>query len=221
VTNQHCPHIFHFKLVKTNWWKPTFSNFWKETSHAFFMLPKIISSTPWHTGAKSWATESWSALSKAKTRLKHHIREKRDRTSEKGWWITYNLVVDYFFGYLFWRSEFPSKNVTKCLRLPNMLWDLGSFFLVEKDVTESNSCLPGTAFAHAHAARVDPPFPTPDSTMTCAPEAQDQRILHLCLGGWWFAIPGMLLGQNPFMIRRTPNLDNHCLLVKISSIQQT
>lgn len=127
----------------------------------------------------------------------------------------------FFLWRSFWRSEFPTKNVTKCLRLPNMLGDLGSFFLVEKDVTESNSCLPGTAFAHAHAARVDPPFPTPDSTMTCAPEAQDQRILHLCLGGWWFAIPGMLLGQNPFMIRRTPNLDNHCLLVKISSIQQT
>ena len=88
-------------------------------------------------------------------------------------------------------------------------------------MTESNSCLPVTAFAHAHAARVDPPFPTPDSTMTCAPEAQDQLILHLCLGGWWFAIPGMLLGQNPFMIRRTPNLDNHKTLVKISSIQQT
>ena len=193
--------IFHTCSI-SNWWKPTGENqhfpiFEKKHPTVFSCCQRSFPA-PHGTPEPSFGTQSLEVPS---PRLKHALNKhpgKKGQDLEKKWWITYNLVVDFFLWRSFWRSEFPCKNVTKCLKLPNMLWNMGSFFLVEKELTEkSNSCLPGTAFAHAHAARVDPPFPTPDSTMTCAPEVQDQRILHLFLGGWWFAIPGMLQVRIP------------------------
>ena len=129
VTNQHFPYMFHFKLVKTNWWKPTFSNFWKETSHGFFMLPKIISSTPWHTGAKFWDTESWSALSKAKTRLKQTSGKKGTGPRKK---MMDNLQPGcrFFFGDLFGDQNFLAKmslNVWSCL-ICYEIWEVFSWW---------------------------------------------------------------------------------------------
>ncbi len=117
ATSLHIPkwNLLSNEKKQANLWQPTFPYF---LIHPTEMVPKIICSTPWHTGAKSWATESWSALSKAKTRLKHPGKG----TGSEGWWITYNQCR-FLFGDL-WRSEFPKY---KCVRLPNMLWDLESF----------------------------------------------------------------------------------------------